>query len=202
MKYYYSTNGIEKNGPLSFEKLKSKNITPQTLIWHEGMDDWKAAIEIPKVKTLFDKQIIISSKAKNSGKIAASTSNSLPPKVKNKNSIKPIKLEKIIEKPVIEKPQSFSWWRFDDEYITGWQYFGRSVVGWLFFIVIIGFYLQAVTAYKRSNSLGNSNSTNNFFKIWGGISMILGLIPGIALLNIIPHWYLWFSSGTGYVNKI
>ena len=60
MKYYYSTNGIEKNGPLSFEKLKSKNITPQTLIWHEGMDDWKAAIEIPKVKTLFDKQIIIS----------------------------------------------------------------------------------------------------------------------------------------------
>lgn len=168
MKYYYSTNGIEKNGPLSFEELQSKSITPKTLIWHEGMNDWKAAIEIPKVKILFDKEIIIPSKEKNNGKTAPSASNSFPPKVNYKNSVKSIKLEKIVEKPVIEKAQSFSWWRFDDEYITGWQYMGRSLAGGLLAIIIIGLYLQAVTAYKRSNSLGNSNSTNNFFKIWGG----------------------------------
>ena len=207
MKYYYSSNGIDQNGPLSFEELKREGITAETLIWHKGINDWKKANEIPKLKTLFEKETIILSKPKTkippspTRKPLARPRPQIPQKVKNENSVKPIKVEKIIEKPVINKAQSFSWWKFDDEYITGWQYFGRSLVGWILLFLIIGLYLQAVNAYKRSNSLGNSNSTNNFFKIWGGMSMIIGLIPGISLINIIPHWYLWFSNGSGYITK-
>lgn len=208
MKYYYSTNGIDQNGPLSFEELMRKDITAETLIWHKGMNEWQKAGEIPKLKILFEKETIILSKPKT--KIPPppvrppSVRNSLPSpsEVKNENLVKPVKVEKIIEKPVINKVQNFSWWKFDDEYITGWQYFGRSLVGWLLLFFIVGFYLQAVNAYKRSNSLGNSDSTNNFFKIWGGISMIIGFIPVLSLINIIPHWYLWFSSGPGYITKI
>ena len=208
MKYYYSTNGVDQNGPLTFEELKREGITAETLIWHKGINEWQKAGEIPKLKILFEKETIILSKPKT--KIPpppvrrSSVRNSLPrpSEVKNENLVKPVKVEKIIEKPVINKVQNFSWWKFDDEYITGWQYFGRSLVGWLLLFFIIGLYLQAVTAYKRSNSLGNSNSTNNFFKIWGGISMIIGFIPVISILNIIPHWYLWFSSGPGHITKI
>tara|TARA_B100000035_G_C21032260_1_gene569093 strand:+ start:272 stop:898 length:627 start_codon:yes stop_codon:yes gene_type:complete len=208
MKYYYSTNGVDQNGPLTFEELKREGITAETLIWHKGMNEWQKAGEIPKLKILFEKETIILSKPKT--KIPPppvrrpSVRNSLPSpsEVKNENLVKPVKVEKIIEKPVINKVQNFSWWKFDDEYITGWQYLGRSLVGWLLLFFIIGLYLQAVTAYKRSNSLGNSNSTNNFFKIWGGISMIIGLIPGLGIINIIPHWYLWFSSGPGHITKI
>ena len=32
-------------------------------------------------------------------------------------------------------PKSRSWWRYDDEYITGWQYMGRSLVGALLVII-------------------------------------------------------------------
>ena len=55
MEYYYSTNGNDKNGPLSFDELKQKNITSKTLIWHEELDDWKMAGQLPELKNLFKK---------------------------------------------------------------------------------------------------------------------------------------------------
>ena len=100
------------------------------------------------------------------------------------------KARKVNDKP----SKSFSWWKFDNEYITGSQYFGRSMIGFFLSINIVGFYLQAVTAYKRSKSLGNTKSTYTFFGIWGALSPIIGFSPA-APLNIIPHWYLWFSNG-------
>ena len=112
-------------------------------------------------------------------------------------TISPEKIEELKNKAqeVNDKsPKSYSWWKFDDEYISGSQYFGRSIIGVLLSIIVVGFYLQAVTAYKRSKSLGNSTSTNNFFGIWGGVSLIIGFTPA-APLNIIPHWYLWVSNG-------
>jgi curved DNA-binding protein CbpA len=124
-----------------------------------------------------------SSSSKNAGSFTVTISPEKIEELKNKAHI-------VNDKP----PKSFSWWKFDDEYITGWQYFRRSLIGFLLSIIIVGFYLQAVTAYKRSKSLGNSTSTNNFFGIWGGVSGVIGFTPA-APLNIIPHWYLWFSNG-------
>jgi hypothetical protein len=112
-------------------------------------------------------------------------------------TISPEKIEELKNKAQevnYKPPKSYSWWKFDDEYISGSQYFGRSIIGVLLSLIVVGFYLQAVTAYKRSKSLGNSTSTNNFFGIWGGVSGIIGFTPA-APLNIIPHWYLWFSNG-------
>ena len=91
--------------------------------------------------------------------------------------------------------QRYSWWKYDDEYITGWQYMGRSLVGAFLAIILVGLYLQSVTAYKRAKSLGNSSSACNFFSIWGALSLFIGLIPIAGFINIIPHWYLWFSDG-------
>ena len=124
-----------------------------------------------------------SSSSKNSGSFTVTIS---PEKIEELKS----KARKVNDK----LPKSFSWWHFDDEYITGSQYFGRSIIGFFLCIIIVGFYLQAVTAYKRSKSLENSESSCTFFGIWGGLSPIIGLTPA-AMINIIPHWYLWFSNG-------
>ena len=53
MKQYY----IEKNGqqskPLTVEELQSKNISKQTLVWYEGLENWTSAENIPELEGLF-----------------------------------------------------------------------------------------------------------------------------------------------------
>ncbi len=52
-KYFYSDNQ-EKVGPISLEELVQLNLNPKTLIWHEGLEDWKTADTIDELKHLFE----------------------------------------------------------------------------------------------------------------------------------------------------
>jgi len=52
-KYFYS-NGQEKEGPVTLEELKKKDIQPKTLIWHGGLDDWKEAESIDELRDFFE----------------------------------------------------------------------------------------------------------------------------------------------------
>jgi tetrahydromethanopterin S-methyltransferase subunit F len=51
--YFYS-NGQDKDGPVTLEDLKQKDLKPKTLIWHEGLDDWKEAQNIEELKEIFE----------------------------------------------------------------------------------------------------------------------------------------------------
>tara|TARA_Y100000741_G_scaffold293040_1_gene233329 strand:+ start:490 stop:1110 length:621 start_codon:yes stop_codon:yes gene_type:complete len=54
-----------------------------------------------------------------------------------------------------------NWFDFKPEKISGWGYFGRSIVGMIGFILIIpGFWLIASTAYKRAASFNHSKTFN------------------------------------------
>jgi len=53
MKEYYYTDGINRFGPYSFEELKQKNISRDTLVWHKGLDYWKKAGETNELSRLF-----------------------------------------------------------------------------------------------------------------------------------------------------
>jgi len=52
MKKYFYSDGKEKFGPFSFEELKSENITKDTLIWFEGLEDWKPAKDIGELEEI------------------------------------------------------------------------------------------------------------------------------------------------------
>jgi len=54
MKKYFYSNGQDKEGPVTLEELKQKDITPQTLIWFEGLDDWKEAESVDELKEIFE----------------------------------------------------------------------------------------------------------------------------------------------------
>jgi hypothetical protein len=54
MKKYFYSNGQEKEGPVTLEELKQKNIQPKTLIWHEGLDDWKEAESVEELREIFE----------------------------------------------------------------------------------------------------------------------------------------------------
>lgn len=52
-KYYYAEND-NKYGPYSVEELKRFRIQRDTLVWHEGLDDWKPAHTIQDLSELFN----------------------------------------------------------------------------------------------------------------------------------------------------
>lgn len=54
MKKYFYSNGQEKEGPVTLEELKQKDIKPKTLIWYEGLDDWKEAEIVDELKEIFE----------------------------------------------------------------------------------------------------------------------------------------------------
>ncbi len=53
MTQFYYTDGKERYGPLSMEELRAKNITPQTLVWKEGLSDWVQAGQMEELQALF-----------------------------------------------------------------------------------------------------------------------------------------------------
>jgi uncharacterized membrane protein YhaH (DUF805 family) len=54
MKKYFYSKGGEKEGPVTLEELIQISIEPKTLIWHEGLDDWKLAESVEELKSLFE----------------------------------------------------------------------------------------------------------------------------------------------------
>ena len=72
-KYYYSSNGVDKNGPVTLEELKQKKIEPKTMVWFEGLDNWVNAEEIKELNSLFTSPKINLDKKKLNKKNSTST---------------------------------------------------------------------------------------------------------------------------------
>ena len=108
----------------------------------------------------------------------------------SKNNLKNASKESVV------KDKSFRrFFTYDDEYISGTTYFLRSILNTFLSFLLIGIYMNSVTAYKRSKSLGNSDSTSNIWAIWGFLTIFLAYTPAVIITNTVPHWYLWFSNG-------
>lgn len=58
MQYYYISDGQNTIGPLSKLKLISQNITKETLVWSEGLSEWKKAGDIEELADLFSSKQI------------------------------------------------------------------------------------------------------------------------------------------------
>ncbi|MBN9285305.1 MULTISPECIES: DUF4339 domain-containing protein [unclassified Flavobacterium] len=56
MTEYFLHDGVNQLGPFLIDELESKNITKDTPVWHEGLDDWKKAGEIDALKLILNKR--------------------------------------------------------------------------------------------------------------------------------------------------
>ena len=50
--YYIVDHYNQQKGPFNIDQLKSLGITPATLVWTEGLDNWKSAIEIEQLRSI------------------------------------------------------------------------------------------------------------------------------------------------------
>ena len=51
MNYFIIENG-QQVGPLTIDQLRSKGITGETNVWHEGMAQWGKAKDIPEIASI------------------------------------------------------------------------------------------------------------------------------------------------------
>ncbi|MCA0365072.1 MAG: DUF4339 domain-containing protein [Bacteroidetes bacterium] len=54
MKKYFYSDGIEKFGPFTIEELRTKSLSKDILVWHQGLTDWTPLSEIDELKNLID----------------------------------------------------------------------------------------------------------------------------------------------------
>lgn len=52
MKTYYIHNGTEQLGPFDLEQLKSQQITKDTPVWYEGLENWTTVEKIEELREL------------------------------------------------------------------------------------------------------------------------------------------------------
>ena len=43
----------QQQGPFTIDELKDLKITRETMVWFEGADDWKKAVEIEELQEIF-----------------------------------------------------------------------------------------------------------------------------------------------------
>ena len=53
MKKYFYSDGTNNFGPFSIEELKAKEITRETMIWFQELDEWRKAGSIQELNDLF-----------------------------------------------------------------------------------------------------------------------------------------------------
>lgn len=112
MTKYYLHDGIQEQGPFDFEELKIKNVTKDTKVWHEGLDNWTTAGEISELKDLLIRK-------------------TPPPFNNSKEDLKPPKLEDVPNPqtlPIIEKKKSKLFF-----FIIICILIISSIVGWLIY---------------------------------------------------------------------
>lgn len=104
-----------------------------------------------------------------------------------------------VEIPLKVEDESTSWWKNDDEYISGEEFIKRFFVGCLLSIIGAGLYLCAVTAQKRASSL--KYDTAPIYSIFGFlfaplcVIAIMQNLPALTIINVIFLTNLWFRSG-------
>lgn len=54
MKKYFYTDGTSNYGPLTLEELLGRNISRDTKVWFQGLDEWKSAKDIPELREHFE----------------------------------------------------------------------------------------------------------------------------------------------------
>jgi len=50
--YYISNSAGNEEGPFSLKELENKEINNDTLVWYEGLENWKAASEVDDLNNL------------------------------------------------------------------------------------------------------------------------------------------------------
>jgi len=130
MKHYYYADNEQQLGPFTVEELKSKRLKKSTLVWTEGMQDWRTANDIEEIK-----DILISEP---------------PPLPKKKNAPQTIETIQIKQKPI---PVTSS--KYDLTYTKESE---ATILGIILLVAPIGLKLSGVVTFETEESYNQAKA--------------------------------------------
>lgn len=184
MKKYFYSDGKEKHGPLSLEELKQEDISKETLIWFEGLDDWTPAKELDEIKPILELQPPpILSEEKNESSEPEETKIETTKNVESQS--RPTK------KGMFSSPFSFEGRIRRTEY-------GISFI----IVVIVNTFLNAIVASGEVPIIGLAYIPILWF-LWAQGAKRCHDMGQSGWFQIIPFYVLWmiFASGDSGINK-
>lgn len=197
---YFIIENNQQVGPLTLEQLVARNITSDTLVWKEGMEDWQPAWKVDELHTVLDQIRANAEQAAQSQQNCQVT----PPEYQaqgnygyqtqggNPNTPHP---ERDMLTPT--KPKSYLVWK---------------ILGGLFIFLLIVMMLSNPKKDQHINSIrtevskaidkGTSNGNDIFSQ---GFKMIARMMAGNVIDSALDqlfeyHNYLLFSKGTVTLN--
>ena len=197
---YFIIENNQQVGPLTLEQLVARNITSDTLVWKEGMEDWQPAWKVDELHTVLDQIRANAEQAAQSQQNCQFT----PPEYQaqgnygyqtqggNPNTPHP---ERDMLTPT--KPKSYLVWK---------------ILGGLFIFLLIVMMLsnpkkdQHINSIRTEVSKAIDKGTGNGNDIFSqGFKMIARMMAGNVIDSALDqlfeyHNYLLFSKGTVTLN--
>lgn len=187
MKKYFYSNGNERHGPVSFNELEQENITNNTLIWFEGLDDWTPADDLTEMKPILELKpppiSIQEAEPESENKDEKSTQN---PEFESQDYT-----SSNYKQIMFSKPFSF------EGRIRRMEY-AISLIIYLFLVVIV----NSIVESGEAPMLGLSYIPLLWF-LWGQGAKRCHDIGQSGWFQIIPFYFLWmiFATGERGLNK-
>lgn len=89
MDYYYAADN-QQRGPVTLEQLAHVGLKPDTLVWHEGLDQWVAASSLPEVAALLKSSATTQPGGSQPGSQLGSQSGLQPATQAGQNPLRPM----------------------------------------------------------------------------------------------------------------
>jgi uncharacterized membrane protein YhaH (DUF805 family) len=174
--YYLSKDQISKEGPFSIKQLETKLIDKETLVWYEGLKEWKKVSEIKDLNYIIKKSPFrIEKKSKAKTKTEASKTDAPVKKVAAKKPVakkavtakKPLNTKHKMFKNIFSKKGRIGRLEYFITYI-GWYFIwgiytnkvtetdSTVLILALFIVFLIATYILIVQGAKRCHDRGNS----------------------------------------------
>lgn len=186
MKKYFYSNGKEKNGPFTLDELKDQGINTLTLIWFEGLSDWKPAKDIEEMRPILelmppsiDKAYDDKSVVQNKEEVSKENKSA---KIRNDKSGK-------IKQGMFSRPFTF------EGRIRRMEY-GLSFI--IVFILLVLFNLMTTTSGARG--LIAIAYIPVYWFLWAQGAKRCHDVGQNGWYQIIPFYFLWLIFGEGESN--
>lgn len=206
MSEYYIGKNNERLGPFPLEKLISNGLTPDSLVWCQGMPGWKRATEVPEVAALFAPQPPAQPQP-NYTVQAQSYQQSAPqpqykqpqPQYQQSQYAKPQYQQPAYQQPQYGQPQYQQPQSYNNSIITQPNYLGWNIaitvlslliccnLFSLIFGIIGIIYSSGVNSAVNSgdiNTAQNKSKTARIMAIIGTIILVLGILSSVILVLV------------------